>query len=303
MCVATPSTPSLLEILGARRARGEATGAISLGSIMPTQSSPLFLGAPGDRVYGARPGVFEHFDDADPEDLLAVAKVLRAEAAPLRRPRASAAERTSADNLLSTAELFSRIATAPKFKPTWSLDSSISEQWKAGTVVDLQRALWLLENNLTRCVTVCIPRSAPFDTHVDNAEQMQLTASLATLLDQLFGELERRVVDSKPLSEQTTIIIGSEIGRFPQLNAGEGKDHFPQSSHLFYGAHLATNVNYGGTGRDMVSVKTSLKTGKPDSSGHLIRVDDIGTTLLNLDGADPQLYGYKGEHMSFLVRG
>jgi hypothetical protein len=300
--VATPSTPSLLEILGARRSHDEATGAICLGAIFPTQSSPLFLGAPGIRFYGVRPGLFEHIDNADPDDLLAAAKALRADAAPLTGSRASASEKATADNLLSMATLFSRVAAAPKFKPTWSFDSSVSEYWKTNPVVDMQRALWLLENNLTRCVTVCVPRSAQFDTHVNNSDQLEFTTTLAALLDQLFSELEIRIVAGKPLSEQTTIIIGSEIGRFPRLNAAQGKDHFPQSSQLFYGAHLATNAAYGGTGRDMVSVKTSLETGKPDASGLMIRVDEIGTTLLTLDGADPQLYGFHGEYMRFLVR-
>ena len=97
------------------------------------------------------------------------------------------------------------------------------------------------------------------------------------------------------------MIIGSEIGRFPRLNAAHGKDHFPQTPHLFYGPGLATGASYGGTGRDMASVPISLATGRPEKGGHLLRIDDIGTTLLALDGANPDLSGYTGEHLRFLT--
>ena len=62
---ATMDTPALFDILGNRR-DGEATGSISIGAGFPSGFSPQFLGAPSEVVFGARPGLFEHLDRADP---------------------------------------------------------------------------------------------------------------------------------------------------------------------------------------------------------------------------------------------
>jgi hypothetical protein len=299
--VASISTPTLLDILGVRRSHGEAIGSINLGAVYPTAFSPRYMGEPGTDNYGKQPGLFGYLDSADPEDLVAVAKALRSQAAPLTKVRATAAEKTTAENLLSSAELFARYASLPTFAPSWTFEDSFSDRWK-DAASHAERALWLFENNLARCVTIILPGGGDFDTHVANEDQMFHTRSLATILDKLFSDLEHKLVDGRPLSAQTTIIIGSEIGRFPKLNLARGKDHFPLAPHLFYGPSFVTSSSFGATGRDMISVKTSLKSGKPDSSGHMIRVDDLGTTLLTLDGADPQLYGYNGEYLQFLVR-
>lgn len=292
----TPGTPSLLELLGARR-DDEATGAINIGCVFDSAFSPMYLGQPGTFVFGNRPGLFEHLDAADPEDLVAVAKALQRDAGSVQGPRASAAEQRTADNLNESASLFSGAAKSPKFKPVeWAHE--VESAYHSGR--DLQRALWLFENKLTRCVTTRVAAD-DFDTHVTNSYQETLTDYLAFLLDKLFSELDKRVVDGKPLSQQTVVIVGSEIGRFPRLNSARGKDHFPQAPFIFYGPWFATGATYGGTGRNMATVPISMTTGRPQSGGHLLRVDDIGTTLLALDGANPELYGYSGEHLRFLT--
>jgi hypothetical protein len=295
----TPNTPSLVEILGARRDR-EATGAIHIGAVeIGAAFSPRYLGEPGTYIFGSRPGLFEHLDEQEPDDLRDAAKALRNEAAKLGGRRASATERSTAKNLLEAAELFNRVAEVPKFRPLeWSHD--LESDYHNGR--DLQRVMWLFENSLTRCVCLCVGEEA-FDTHLANSPmQGALTAYLAFLLDKLFQELDSRIVDGRPLSEQTIVMIGSEIGRFPRLNVAGGKDHFPQTPHLFYGAEIATGASFGGTGRNMASLPVSLATGKPERGGHLLRVDDIGTTLLTLDGANPELYGYDGQLLGFLTK-
>ena len=51
----------------------------------------------------------------------------------------------------------------------------------------------------------------------------------------------------------------------------------------------------------MAALPVSLETGMPATGGHSLRVDDIGTTLLGLDGINPELYGYVGDHLPFLT--
>jgi uncharacterized protein (DUF1501 family) len=204
----------------------------------------------------------------------------------------------TANNLRETAELFARVAVAPKFAPVeWA--HTHEGDYHNGS--DLQRALWLFENRLARCVTVYVGKQ-DFDTHFWNTTiQPAMAEYLAFLLDKLLVELDHRTLDGRPLSRQTVMIVGSEIGRFPRLNAAHGKDHFPQVPHLFYGPGIATGASYGATGPTMASVPISLANGRPERGGHLLRVDDIGTTLLALDGANPEQYGYSGEHLRFLT--
>ncbi len=291
----TSSMPTLFDVLGARR-QGISVGAVSIGADFETGSSPGYLGEPGTYYYSRTPSVFGHLDRAKPDDLRTAARVLQAQANALGHRRLSAAQQTTADNLLASAHLFEHVASSPKFAPAaWEHKL---ESYIAGAP-DVQRALWLFENQLARCVTVSVGRLI-FDSHTSNAIQLDATNYLASLLDRLFTELDSRKVDGRPLSEQTVVIIGSEIGRFPRLNDFGGKDHFPQVPYLLFGSQIKTGV-YGGTNRDMLSLPVSLTTGQPEASGQFLQLDDLGTTLLRLEGVNPQVYGYTGNHLPFLV--
>jgi uncharacterized protein (DUF1501 family) len=292
---ATSGTPTLLDVLGARR-DGEAMGAISIGTAFAAGFSPKYFGEPTTMQFGARPGLLEHLDHAEPGDLVVAANKLRRDAAAFAAR--SSAEQVTRDNFLEVAALFERWARAPKFAPAdWPHPD---EGWIGGGR-DLQRALWLFEYGLARCVTVSISGQA-WDTHTWNDSfQTRLGGYLSGMLGHAFDELDRRVVDGRPLAAQTVVFIGSEIGRFPRLNKGRGKDHFPQVPYLFASPWFATGAVHGGTDRQMVSLPVSLDTGKLERGGALLTVDDIGTTLLRLDGADPELFGYTGRHLRFLT--
>lgn len=290
-----PGTPTLLDVLGARRT-DEAVGAITIGTAFAAAFSPKHLGEPTTTQFGNRPGLLDHLDKLDSHDLTVAASALRREAVSLTSTSSQAS--ITAGNLRESAALLERWAASPKFTPpTWQMP------WEAdyGGGRDLERALWLFENRLARCVTVSLT-GQDFDTHLWNTTwQPRLSGYVASLLDRLFRELDRRKVDGKPLSEQTVVFVGSEIGRFPRLNAVSGKDHFPQVSYLFFGPWFATGRAYGGTDRQMVARPISLQTGKPEAGGHTLVVDDIGTTLLRLDGTNPEVHGYAGSHLGFLT--
>ena len=288
--------PTILDVLGARR-RDEAVGAISIGATQPTAFSPKYLGEPSEFIFGTNPGLFSHLDKASPEDLAQLSRVLKREGQSVR-PGTSRRLRTTATSFLEMSEFFGRVAAVPRFA---AADWGSKLEGDYGGAADLQRALWLFEHGLCRCVSVTVGRQN-FDSHTFNTPvQTEAGGYLAAMLDKLFAELERRVVDDVPLSEQIAIFIGSEIGRFPRLNAGGGKDHFPQAPYLFYGRHFVTGASYGATGRDMAGLPVSPKTGRPETGGHLLRVDDIGATLLTLDGAAPEVFGYTGKNLAFLT--
>jgi len=293
---ATPGTPTLLDVLGTRRSSDQALGAISIGTAFSAAFSPKYLGQPTTMSFGNRPGVLEHLDQAQPDELVAAANQLRRDAKSFAAQNST--QRVTAENFVEVAALFERWAASPRFGPTsWTEPDADS----IGGGRDLQRALWLFEHGLARCVTVSISNQN-WDTHAFNdTEQPRLGAYLAGLLGRLLGELDRRIVDGRPLAAQTVVFLGSEIGRFPRKNVGRGKDHFPQVPYLFFGPWFGNGAAYGATDRQMVSLPVSLETGKPERGGKLLALDDIGTTLLNLDGAKPELFGYTGRHLRFLA--
>jgi hypothetical protein len=292
---ATSGTPTLLDVLGTRR-DGQAMGAISIGTAFSAAFSPAYLGEPTTMQFGARPGLLDHLDKAAPDDLTAAAHKLRRDAA--RFVARSSAERVTADNFVEVAALFERWAQSPRFAPA---DWPHPDDGWIGGARDLQRALWLFEHGLARCATVSISGQA-WDTHTWNDNmQTRLGGYLSGLLGHVLDELDHRTVDGRPLAAQTVVFVGSEIGRFPRLTKGRGKDHFPQVPYLFLGPWFATGAAYGGTDRQMVALPISLDTGRPERGGKLLTVDDIATTLLHLDGANPELFGYTGHHLRFLT--
>jgi uncharacterized protein (DUF1501 family) len=288
-----PSMPTLLDILGTRRG-DEAVGSMSIAADFATAFSPQYLGQPGKYFYGNNAGLFDHLDRAQPEDLQTASRVLMRQAESLGR-RLTAQDQTTAENLKMSSALLARAAAAPRFAPAaWK--HPMDERLEGSR--DLQRALWLLEQRMTRCVAVSVGRQN-FDTHIDNPYQADMTGYLALLLDKVFEELDRRIVDGKRMSDQTVVVVGSEIGRFPRLNTANGKDHFPQAPYLLFGAPFRAGT-YGATDREMIAMPVSVTTGRPERGGHVLEIDDLGTTLLAIDGMNPEVYGYTGRRLRFL---
>ena len=243
-------TPTLLDVLGARRTDG-AVGAITIGTAFAAAFSPRYLGEPTTVQFGDKPGLLEHLDQLDPHELGQAAVALRREAGALAATAAPGSQAdVTAGNLRESAALLDGWAASPKFAPpAWPIPYEDDEK----TGRDLERALWLFENRLARCVTVSVT-GQDFDTHIWNGIwQPRLGGYLAGLLDRLFHELDRRKVDGQPMSQQTAVFVGSEIRPVPAAQRGHGKDHFPQVSYLFFGPWFATGQTYGGTDRQMVA--------------------------------------------------
>ena len=148
----------------------------------------------------------------------------------------------------------------------------------------------------------------PWDTHTFNTDRQKAASTAVGMIASFFAHLETRRNHRGPLADQTLVLVGSEIGRYPALNAAKGKDHFPEAPLVFYGAGVSRSGKgdaFGRTGRDMAALPISLRTGAPaPSGGHVLQLDDVGATLLYLGGVpDPRVYGYDGRILEFLVGG
>ena len=296
------SMPTILDIIGQSR-DSQALGSVHLGIAWGGEYTPGWFADTIDRSryrYGAAnktKSIFQLFDQLDPGEARLVASALSEEAARLDRR----GETVSARNVTSAAALFARGASVPRFAPQ-PVRGNMFEQM---TTACFARCLWLLENDLAKCVFMR-PIPQAWDTHSDNESgQSVVNPIIADGLAWFLSELERRQQGSLSLADQTLLITSSELGRFPRINSHKGKDHFPQTSYLMKGPGLITSKEAGQTfsptGRAMESLPISMKTGQPTTDGRHLQLDDVGATVLTLAGLDPVFYGYTGQLMRFAM--
>jgi hypothetical protein len=297
----TEKTPTLFDIFGSYR-DGQPLSSISLGAGLVQQYSPTA------QWFGTGAGVFgplgkdllQKLDAADPDDLKRMARVLRKQASELQA--VSAPGDATATAMSECAALFERLPQVPAFKP---------EGWPEGAPdfmsLPLQRAIWAIENDLTAGVFANVGYNGVWDSHFDvHASQEEAVAALLPQVERFFSELEKRKNAWGTLADNTLVVIGSELGRFPRLNEMMGKDHFPETFHLFSGRWFASGARkwsaFGQTDRRMAALPIDVRTGRAKPGGHVVTLDDVGATLLEISGIDAELHGYTGTVLPFLLR-
>jgi uncharacterized protein (DUF1501 family) len=205
-------------------------------------------------------------------------------------------------SLAAAAALLDRMATASAFAAAPWTDAT--RPIAVNLQQDLQRALWAIENDLVACCQVSVDRyGQPWDSHWDN-HRVQTSTSRSTmpLIARFLRELGERRNAHGALADQTLVVLGSELGRFPRLNGAHGKDHWPEAPFLFWGAGIVPQQRFGETGAHLEARPVSLRTGRAVAAGgELVTLDDIGATLLDLAGVDPAPRGYLGRRLDFLV--
>ena len=169
-----------------------------------------------------------------------------------------------------------------------------------GTTLGTQAAVAAeaLSNGLSRCVTLGFPGVSAglgWDSHATNDDtQSQLFESLFQGLGQLMGSLQNTPgTVGASLADETVVVVMSEMGRTPLLNATAGKDHWPYTSLMMVGPSITGNRIIGEYDEVHYGRDVDMETGDIDeSSGHLLSVESVGGGLLALAGIDP------GAHIS-----
>jgi hypothetical protein len=153
-------------------------------------------------------------------------------------------------------------------------------------------AVDLLEKGLCRAVT--LKADTDFDTHSFNGSQHDYFQNMFGTLNLLMNELTTRVVDGVPLIERTLVVVLSEMGRTPKLNANLGKDHWSHSSQLLIGAGVNGGNTFGGTDEYVESLLLDLETGvvtghplDPGAKGDRLKYDNFAAGILKHLGIDP----------------
>ncbi len=117
----------------------------------------------------------------------------------------------------------------------------------AGTDTDFSRngkmALELLANDLSQCATIRCGSALQWDTHSNH-----FTAQSA-MFESLFDGLNLILGHAQTLGvyDNLCIVVVSELGRAPTLNANSGKDHWPYTSCMAWGPKLKHGTVVGVT--------------------------------------------------------
>ena len=140
--------------------------------------------------------------------------------------------------LLNQMAVLSERAQILRERPIrWNTDGSF--------IGDCQVAADVLTEGLTSCVSLTHP--ALWDSHSDNdVFQQWLWEELFYGLGELCGTLAATPSGSGTLLDETTIVVVSDMGRSPTLNASLGKDHWPYSSALIISSAIEGNRSVGG---------------------------------------------------------
>ncbi len=171
----------------------------------------------------------------------------------------------------------------------WSSSSDFSSQVKL--------AVDALRLGISRCATLSFSYYG-WDTHTDNdvyqsANFEQLFSGLIDLMDRLEAEEGSQ---GGSLADETVVVVCSEMGRTPQLNGFDGKDHWPYTSMLVTGPRLDGGRVIGAFDSTFYGERVDRETGELSDKGHDLTVEEVGATLLRLADIDPHdhLTGVEG---------
>ncbi len=157
----------------------------------------------------------------------------------------------------------------------------------------LLAAATLLASGAARCVTVADQGvdQITWDHHSEITRQ-------STCFEMLFGNLNTLIatLDATPgsaggtLLDEITIVVCSEMGRYPQLNSSFGKDHWTTTSMMLVGGGIRGGQTVGGHDENMGGIPVVPSTAELDpdgtAGGVVLQPIHIGATLLKLADLD-----------------
>ncbi|MSQ03631.1 MAG: DUF1501 domain-containing protein [Myxococcales bacterium] len=142
----------------------------------------------------------------------------------------------------------------------------------------------------TAVLTGTIPPLAQWDSHIRNAEMQSVCyENLFARLDELCAVLQGTVgADGGSLLARTRILVVSEMGRQPSLNAQGGKDHWATTSAMLIGADVAGGRVLGATGDGLVARGLDRASGAADDGAAVFDPGALAATLALGFDLDPE---------------
>ncbi len=155
--------------------------------------------------------------------------------------------------------------------------------------IDMDRAIDLLSSGVSRCVSVKHKgwMGLGYDSHAANSVQ-------AKNFEELFEELKLTMdtiqTAHSALYNRLTVVVISEMGRFPRLNGRQGKTHWMHTSAMVMGSGVQGDRVIGEYDDRCASSPIDLSSGGLSSGGTLLVPEHLGATLLSLADIDPSPY-------------
>ena len=124
-----------------------------------------------------------------------------------------------------------------------------------------------------------------FDTHGDHDEdQTQSLTELLVGIDHLWEQIELQ-----GLQDKVTVVVGSDFGRTPFYNEGDGKDHWNITSLMAMGAGITGNRVIGATNENYEALKLNANTLQPDDNGIIVTPQHVHRSLRDFLGIQSDL--------------
>ena len=123
--------------------------------------------------------------------------------------------------------------------------------------------------------------------HMQHWHLDELFSSLDSFLDTLS---QTNAPSGNTLIDEVTIVVFSEMGRFPRLNFRDGRDHWTFTSLFMMGAGIEGGQTIGGYDEYCLGQPTDLLSGQIQENGTLLTPKEIGATLLTLADIDHKVY-------------
>lgn len=149
-----------------------------------------------------------------------------------------------------------------------------------------------LAMGVSRCVTLNAGGAFSWDTHANNdADQSVLWETMFYGLGQLMTLLQGAPgATGGSLLDETVVVVMSEMGRTPQLNGFNGKDHWPFSSTLIVGPNVTGSRVVGDFDRSWYGRNVDPASAEVSDGGQVLSYEAVGATILAMADVDPGEY-------------
>lgn len=159
-------------------------------------------------------------------------------------------------------------------------------------------ALKLLKNDICTCINLGI---GGFDTH---ANQTRMLEPVLNRFDHLLSTFVSQLKAANILDD-VLIVVYSDFGRTPKINARNGRDHWPVGGSMLIGGGLDGGRFVGDTDDNLLALTVDPITGNVSNSGSAIQLNPThlgGSVIETVLGSEYLTYRTYLESVAAITR-